>query len=84
MSTPDIETAVELAQLRTELHSTNSNIKRIADSLDYALKDHEQRIRALEAAKQSQAGVVGFARWVGAPTLVLAGALLFNRVNGGS
>ena len=46
---PHLETAVELARLRTELHSTNESIKRIADSLDRTLRDHESRLRTVEA-----------------------------------
>jgi predicted nucleic acid-binding Zn-ribbon protein len=55
MTSPNssLETAVELARLRTELHATNANIGRIADALDKTLGDHEARLRRTEALHQA-------------------------------
>lgn len=59
MTTPinDHQTAVELAQLRTELHATNRNMERIAISVEKTIGDHESRIRAVEISTASNQDV---------------------------
>lgn len=70
MSTPAAypDMAIELARLRTELHATNTNVSRIADSLERALNDHEGRLRHLEAAQLRTEGVLKLVAWLGAPS----------------
>lgn len=62
----ETETAVELALLRTELHTTNATMGRIATAMEKTLGDHETRIRALEVAKQSTSGALKLISFVGA------------------
>lgn len=66
--TPHLDLAVEMARLRTELHATNTNVSRIADSLERALNDHEQRLRRIEAEQLRAQGVIKLVAWLGAPT----------------
>lgn len=71
----NLETAVELARLRTELQGTNSAMGRIADAVEKALGDHETRLRVVEAAQLRTAGVLKVAGWLGAPAT--AGIIVF-------
>lgn len=59
------DTAVEIALLRSELHTTNGNMSRIADAVEKALGDHETRLRVVEAANQRTAGVLKLISFIG-------------------
>lgn len=71
-TTTNDKTAVELAQLRAELHSTNTNMARIATALEQTLKDHEERMRVIERALQAINTFIGLVKWVGAPAAAAA------------
>ncbi|GJI97017.1 hypothetical protein RugamoR57_37350 [Duganella caerulea] len=68
------KTAIELAQLRAELHATNANIERIATALERTLSDHETRLRTVEGDRLRAQGVIRLVAWLGAPTVA---AVLF-------
>lgn len=74
MTAPNDKTAVELAQLRAEMHATNASIARIATALEQTLKDHEDRLRGIERTQLEARGVIKLVSWLGAPT---ACAVLF-------
>ncbi len=55
---PNIE---RLARIET-------NIERMAKTLEEIARDHEHRLRALEASEQRNTGVLKLVAWLGAPT----------------
>jgi len=63
------KTAIELAQLRTELHATNATVERIANALERTLGDHETRLRTVEGDRLRAQGVLRLVAWLGAPTV---------------
>lgn len=46
---PHLETAVELARLRTEVQSANEGLRRFTESLERTLRDYETRLRTVES-----------------------------------
>lgn len=76
----DHETARVLGELKTELHSTNKTIERIAASIERSINDHESRLRQLESEQLKASGVIRLIAWLGAPSFA---AILFFLVKGG-
>lgn len=54
-------------QQAERLARIETNIERMAKTLEDIARDHEARIRALEADSQRQAGVLKLIGWLGAP-----------------
>ena len=66
---PDIETAVELARLRTELHATNSNMSRVASVMEKTHDDINKRLLILEERMMKMVGIFQLATFLGAPAV---------------